>query len=111
MLARLNLEMAQLNAHYANSQWLSDMGEQLAAITVDQMVLTLDVAGRRFRVDPGKMLGIQHLGQIAEFLQEVETATGMHKIVAVAERVREIYDLAFPREGKDEPAEATAEQG
>jgi hypothetical protein len=86
------------------------MGENLASITVDQMVLTLDVAGRRFRVDPGKLLGIQHLGQIAEFLQEVETATGLSKIVNVAESVREIYDLAFPSGGAPEPENADAGQ-
>jgi hypothetical protein len=111
LLARLNRDMAQLNAHYGNSQWLTEMGEALETITVDQMTLTLDVADRRFRVDPGKLLGIQHLGQIAEFLQEVETATGMDKIIAVAESVREIYDLAFPREGAPEPENADASQG
>jgi hypothetical protein len=89
--------MSQLNAHYDNSRWLADMGERLEEITVDSMTLTLDVAGRRFRIDPGKLLGIKHLGQLAEFLQEVETETGVNKIITVAESVREIYDLAFPR--------------
>jgi hypothetical protein len=94
--------MTYLNAHYENSRWLADTGEGLAEYTTDQMVLTLDVAGRRFRLDPAKLLGIQHLGQIAEFLQEEETATGMGKIVAVAESIREIYDLAFPKDGGTE---------
>jgi hypothetical protein len=89
--------MAQLNAHYDNSRWLADMGESLEQYTVDQMVLTLDVAGRRFRIDPAKAFKIEHLGQIAEYLQDEETEVGMNKIVAVAERVRAIYDLAFPR--------------
>lgn len=89
--------MSQLNAHYDNSRWLADMGGRLEEITVDIMTLTLDVAGRRFRIDPGKLLGIKHLGQLAEFLQEVETETGINKIITVAESVREIYDLAFPR--------------
>jgi hypothetical protein len=98
--------MAQLNAHYDNSRWLADMGESLEQYTVDQMVLTLDVAGRRFRIDPSKAFKIEHLGQIAEYLQDEETAIGMDKIVAVAERVRAIYDLAFPRAAESEP-EAT----
>lgn len=102
--------MAQLNSHYANSQWLSDMGEALETITVDQMTITLDVAGRRFRIDPEKLLGIKHLGQIAGFLQEEETATGMDKIIRVAESVRAIYDLAFPRESETEPESADAGQ-
>lgn len=97
LLARLNRDVARLNTHYDNSRWLADMGERLEEITVDIMTLTLDVAGRRFRIDAGKLLNIKHLGQIAGFLQEEETATGISKIVTVAESVREIYDLAFPR--------------
>jgi hypothetical protein len=100
--------MAQLNAHYDNSRWLAEMAENLESITVNQMTLTLDVAGRRFRIDPGKLLGIQHLGQIAEFLQGEETATGLDKIVTVAESVREIYDLAFPRDGATDQGAAHA---
>lgn len=99
-----------LNSHYANSQWLAEMGEALSDITVDQMTLTLDVANRRFRIDPAKLLGIQHLGQIAEFLHGAEIETGMDKIVSVAESVREIYELAFPREGDPEPKGAHADE-
>jgi hypothetical protein len=111
LLAKLNRDMALLNAHYENSRWLADMGEALESITADQMTLTLDVANRRFRIDPAKMLGIQHLGQIAEFLQGAETETGMDKIITVAESVREIYDLAFPRDGETEPGGANADEG
>jgi hypothetical protein len=110
LLAKLNRDMAHLNAHYDNSRWLAEMAENLESITVDQMTITLDVAGRRFRIDPGKLLGIQHLGQIAEFLQGEETATGLDKIVTVAESVREIYDLAFPREGAAELGGAHADE-
>lgn len=110
LLARLNKDMAQLNAHYDNSRWLADMGAALEDITVDQMVLTLDVAGRRFRIDPEKLLGVHHLGQIAEFLQAEETTTGMDKIIAVAESVRAIYDMTFPRDGAIEPESGDAGQ-
>jgi hypothetical protein len=100
--------MAHLNAHYDNSRWLTDMGDSLADIGVDQMVLTLDVAGRRFRLDPEKVLRIEHLGDIAAYLQDEETKTGLGRIVAVAERVREIYDIAFPRPAADVPGDANA---
>jgi hypothetical protein len=102
--------MSLLNAHYDNSRWLADMGPGLEAITVDQMTLTLDVAGRRFRIDPGKLLGVVHLGQLAEFLQDAETATGMGKIINVAESVREIYDLAFPRDDAGQPGAVDARE-
>jgi hypothetical protein len=102
--------MAHLNAHYDNSRWLTDMGEALVQYTVDQMVLTLDVAGRRFRLDPEKVLRIENLGDIAAYLQDEETKTGLGRIVAVAERVREIYDIAFPRGGATGPEGADAEQ-
>jgi hypothetical protein len=98
--------MAQLNAHYDNSRWLSEMGPALEGITADQMILTLDAAGRRFRLDAHDTLHIEHLGQIAEYLQSQETATGMGKIINVAERVREIYDLAFPRADAGAPEDA-----
>ena len=103
--------MANLNAHYSNSQWLSDMGAALEGITADQMLLTLDVAGRRFRLDAAALLHVEHLGQLAEYLQGQETATGMSRIITVAERVREIYDLAFPRGDAGEPEGADEEKG
>jgi hypothetical protein len=90
--------VALLTSHYDNSAWLADMGEALAGITVDQMILTLDVAGRRFRVDPEKLLRIEHLGQIAEFLQHEETQIGLGKIRQVYKSVCEIHALAFHRE-------------
>ena len=108
MLARLNKDVAQLNAHYDNSRWIANMGAALEDITADMMTLTLDVAGRRFRIDIEKVLHIAHLGELAPYLQEEETTTGMGKIVAVAESVRAIYDLAFPREGDAEHGDANA---
>jgi hypothetical protein len=102
--------MAQLNSHYDSSRWLADMGEALEQYTVDQMILTLDVAGRRFRLDPAAALKIEHLGQIAAYLQDEETQAGMGKIVAVAERVKAIYDLAFPRADAAEPEVVDAGQ-
>ena len=90
--------MALLNAHYDNSRWLSDAGDALREFTVDRMTLTLDVAGRRFKLDPGEVLHIAHIGEMARYLQDQETATGMAGIINVAASVREIYDLVFPRE-------------
>jgi hypothetical protein len=102
--------MAHLNAHYDNSAWLTSMGENLADIGTDKMILTLDVVGRRFRLDPAKLLRIGSLADIAAYLQEEETSTGLGRIIAVAERVREIYDMAFPRGGATGPEGADANQ-